>query len=55
LIIVHLCVNLELNPVEQEHELQVELAPVEDVTNTFPEQGKSQCIPTIFLDFGFIK
>jgi hypothetical protein len=30
--------------VEQEQELPVEQAQVEDVTNTFPEQGKPWCI-----------
>jgi hypothetical protein len=40
-------------PVEQEEELAVELAQVEDVTNPFPDQGKPRCIPSIILFFYF--
>jgi hypothetical protein len=40
-------------PIEQEEELVVELAQVEDITNPFPEQGKPRCIASIILFFYF--
>jgi hypothetical protein len=42
-----------LDHAEQEQEPSAEQAPVEDVTNIFPEQGKPWCIPPLFLDFAF--
>jgi hypothetical protein len=42
-----------LDDAEQEQELQVDQAQVEDVTNIFPELGKPWCISSISLDFGF--
>jgi hypothetical protein len=38
-----------------EQKILAEQAQVEDLTNTAQAQGKSQCIPPIFLDFGFAK
>jgi hypothetical protein len=55
LINIHLCIQVEPDATKQEQELQVEPAPVEDITNPFNFLSKAspRCIAPNVLVFSF--